>query len=54
MIAACLKSVTNVNTRSAEDGAAAEVSGRALVKSRSETEPESPELCLLLHILLNK
>lgn len=34
MIAGCLKSVTNVNTRSAKDGAAAEVSGRALVKSR--------------------
>lgn len=52
MIAVCLKSVTNVNTRSAEDGAAAEVSGRAPLKSRSELEP--PEPCLFLHILLNK
>lgn len=36
MIAGCLKSVTSVNTRSAEDEAAAEVSGRAPVKSHSD------------------
>lgn len=36
MIAGCLKSVSSVNTRSVEDGAAAEGSGRALLKSHSD------------------
>lgn len=38
MIAGCLKSVTSVNTRLAEDGAAAEDSGRVPLKSRSKLE----------------
>lgn len=36
MIAGCLKSVTNVNTRWVQDRATAEVFGRVLMKSLSD------------------